>query len=254
MNDRDVVDDFVGHLGDHGHPGLVVERRPDEENRGASDIDAIAGPFAIEHTSIDTLPNQRRDSDWFMRATGNLEQELATTPPFRLNITLEYDAVTTGQNWTAIRAALKNWVANQAPNLADGRHAIESPPGIPFRLHVLKASDRKPGVLFGRFEPDDDTLPSRVKAAFDRKAEKLAKYQTPGVTTILLVENDDIALMNEWKMLDAIRTAFPAGPPPGVDQVWYADTSIKSAVEFRDFTPELKTQRDRAKPSARDCP
>lgn len=34
--------------------------------------------------------------------------------------------------------------------------------------------------------------------------------------------------MNEEKMLDAIRRAYPNGPPTGVDQVWYADTSIAS--------------------------
>jgi len=45
--------------------------------------------------------------------------------------------------------------------------------------------------------------------------------------------------MNEWKMLEAIQTAFPSGPPPDVSQVWYADTSIESALEFRDFTREL---------------
>ena len=240
MNDRDVINAFVAHLRDHGHPGLQFKRRPDEENRGSPDIDAIAGAFAIEHTSIDTLPNQRRNSDWFMRAAGCLEQELDTTPPFRLNITLEYDAVGTGQNWVAIRAALKNWVTNEALRLSDGRTFVENPPGIPFRLHVEKSSDRRPGVFFARFQPDDDTLPSRVKAAFDRKAGKLSKYQMPGVTTILLIENDDIALMNIWKMIEAIRTAFPAGPPLGVDQVWYADTSIGNALEFQDLTLELR--------------
>lgn len=239
MNDRHVIDAFVANLRDHGQPGLQVDRRPDEENRGSPDIDAVAGTFAIEHTSIDTLPNQRRDSDWFMRAAGNLEKELEAAPPFRLGITLEYDAVGIGQNWPAVRAALKSWVTNQASGLPEGRSLVENSPGIPFRLHVVKSSERRPGVFFARFQPEDDTLPARVKAAFDRKAEKLARYQKPGVTTILLVENDDIALMNEWKMLEAIQMAFPMGLPPGVDQVWYADTSIESALEFRDFTPEL---------------
>lgn len=239
MDDRAVIDAFVAYLRDHGHPGLHVDRRPDEENRKSSDIDAIAGTFAIEHTSIDTLPNQRRDSDWFMRAAGNLEEELEATPPFRLNITLEYDAVGIGQNWAEVRAALKGWISNAAPSLPEGRSLVETSPGIPFRLHVVKASEGRPGVFFARYQPDDDTLATRVKAAFDRKGEKLAKYQKPGVTTILLIENDDIALMNEWKMLQAIQRAFPSGAPPGVDQVWYADTSIQSALEFRDFTPQL---------------
>ncbi len=240
MNDRKLVDAFVAHLRDRGHPGLHVERRPDEDNRESSDIDATAGPFAIEHTSIDTLPNQRRDADWFTRVAGKLKEELGVLLPFRLNITLKYDAVRIGQDWAAVRSALKSWITNEAPRLSDGRSVIENAPGIPFRLHVVKSCDRRPGAFFARFQPDDDTLPLRVKVAFDRKAEKLAKYQAPGVTTILLVENDDIALMNDGMMLDAIQTAFPAGPPPGVDQVWYADTSIESDPEFRDFTPQLQ--------------
>ena len=191
MKDCEVVDAFVSHLRDNGHPGLQVDRVPDKENRASSDIDAIAGAFAIEHTSIDTLPNQRRDAHWFMGVTGNLEQELETTPPFRLNITLEYDAVGTGQKWAAIRAELKNWITNEAPRLLEGRFVVDNPPGIPFRLHVVKSSERRPGVFFARFQPNDNSLPSRVRVAFDRKAEKLAKYQAPGATTILLIESDD---------------------------------------------------------------
>jgi hypothetical protein len=240
VNDRDVVDAFVAHLREYGHPGLEADRRPDDENRQASDIDAIAGAFAIEHTSIDTLPNQRRDTDWFMRAAGGLEQDLPRKPPFRLSITLAYEAVTKGQNWAAIRQELKSWITSDAPRLADGRHVLDDVPGVPFRLRVTKASNRRPGVFFARWQPEDDTLPERIREQFDRKAEKLAKYHRPGATTVLLVENDDIALMNEWKMLAAIREAYPSGPPPGVDQIWYADTSIPNEIEFREFTPELR--------------
>lgn len=243
MHDRDIVDALIAHLRDHGDPALQLDRRPDDENRDSSDIDAIAGAFAIEHTSIDTLPNQRRDSDWFMRATGGLDQELPSKPPFRLKIILEYDAVSRGQNWAAIRQALKEWIINEAPHLADGRHILDTNPGVPFRLHVTKANDRRPGVFFGRWEPDDNTLPDRIREQFDRKARKLAKYHGPGTTTVLLVENDDLALMNEGKMLEAIRQAYSNGPPPGVDQIWYADTSIPSEIEFRDFTPQLRYKR-----------
>ena len=37
---------------------------------------------------------------------------------------------------------------------------------------------------------------------------KLRKYQGPSGTTMLLVENDDIALMSEAKMLDALLEAY----------------------------------------------
>jgi hypothetical protein len=207
MNDREVVEAFVAHLGSNGHAGLKVDRRPDEENRGSPDVDAIAGRFVIEHTSVDTVPNQRRDSDWFMRAVGDLERELEVS---------------------------------QAPHLIDGRHVIQASAGIPFRLHVVKSSRRRPGVFFGRFAPGDNTLSVRIRSSFERKAAKLAKYQAPGVVTVLLVESSDIAMMNDAVMLAGIRCAYSAGPPEGVDQVWFADTSIEGALVFRDFTPELR--------------
>ena len=238
MKDSEVVDAFVSHLRELGYPNLTVEWRPDEENRDSSDIDAVAGPFAIEHTSIDTLPDLRRDADWFTRAAGNLEKDLPSMPPFRLNICLEYDAVSKGQDWYAIRAALMTWINNDAHVLSDGRHIINDIEGIPFRLHVHKSTDRRPGVFFARFEPNDETLVDRVRTALERKAAKLVKYRDK-YNTVLLVENEDIALMNEGKMLGAIQEAFPKGLPTGVDEVWYVDTSILSDVQFRNFTPEL---------------
>jgi hypothetical protein len=104
----------------------------------------------------------------------------------------------------------------------------------------VTASDRRPGVFFARYQPEDETLSERVKVAFNRKAAKLEKYQAPGIETVLLVENDDIALMNEGKMIEAIREAFPAGLPAGVDRLWYADSSIPSVVDVRDFTSAIR--------------
>jgi hypothetical protein len=228
MNDQDVINAFVSYLRETGFPGLKVNRWPDKENRKTSDIDAIAGRFAIEHTSIDTLPNQRRDSDWFMQAVGGIEKELTTSLPFRLKITIEYDAVTKGQDFAAIRR-----------NLKDGLSVLEDVDGVPFRLRVRKASDRRPGIFFARFEPKDDTLPARIREQFDRKAKKLKKYHGSNKTTILLIENEDIALMNEGKMLDSIRIACLSGLPHGVDKIWYADTSIPNDIEFMDFSSEI---------------
>lgn len=239
MNDQDVINAFVAYLRKVGFPDLKVDRRPDKENRKTSDIDAIAGYFAIEHTSIDTLPNQRRDSDWFIQAVGGIEKELSVLIPFCLNITIEYDAVTKGQDWATIRQNLKTWIINESPRLNDGRSVLEDVHGIPFRLRVRKASDRRPGIFFARFAPKDDTLPVRIRKHFDRKAKKLAKYHSPDKTTVLLIENDDIALMNEGKILYSIQIAYPSGPPNDVDKIWYADTSIPNDIEFMDFTPEI---------------
>lgn len=240
MGDAKTIDAFIAHLRDVGYPDLQVDRRPDQENRGSTDIDAIAGPFAIEHTSIDTIPNQRRDSDWFIRAVGGVEREVEGALPFRLSITIEYDAIGKGQDWSAIREALRVWLINQTSGLPEGRSVVAGLPGIPFRLRIEKSRDLPPGVFFARSLPQDETLSLRVGQALDRKAVKLRRYQSSGRITVLLLESDDIALMNKLKMFEAIRAAFPSGLPAGVDQVWYADTSIPSELEFRDLTSQLR--------------
>jgi hypothetical protein len=235
MKDCEVINAFVVYLCKNGHFGLKVDRWPDKENRDSEDIDALAGIFAIEHTSVDTLPNQRRDSNWFFRVVGGLEKELPSVLPFRLTITVEYPAIAVGQDWGIARLALKTWITYETSPLADGRHVLDNISDLPFRLYVTKASGRPPGVFFSRFEPSDSTLPKRLRAQLDRKAKKLAKYQTK--TKILLIENNDIALMNELKMRDAIQKAYPSSLPIGIDQIWFADTAIPDELEFIDFTP-----------------
>ena len=239
MKDSDVIDEFVAYLRKNGYPNLKVDQRPDNINRNSTDIDAIAGPFAIEHTSIDTVLNQRLNNNRFMQVIDGIEQELPSQLSFSLGITLEYGAVTTQQNWKAIRQALKNWIIKDAPHLTEGQHVLGSIPGIPFELHVNKEIGSPPGVRFGRCAPNDNTLADRIKTQCDRKAKKLAKYQGTGKTTILLIESYDIALMHRSIMLKGIRGAYPNGLPPGVDRIWYADTSIPDYIRFTDFTSDL---------------
>lgn len=126
MNDQDVIAAFVAHLRANGYPGLQVDGRPDEQNRRTPAIDASAGPFAIEHTSIDTVENQRRDATWFSRVVEPLERQLGPTLSCRLTITLDYHAVAPGSDWNGMAEALRAWIVHRAPDLPDGRHVIKS--------------------------------------------------------------------------------------------------------------------------------
>ncbi|HIJ75991.1 MAG TPA: hypothetical protein HPP81_04670 [Deltaproteobacteria bacterium] len=175
-----------------------------------------------------------------MQVVGGLEKALSDAVPFYLSITLEYQAVKKGQNWSAIQNALKTWLITDVSRLGDENHTLDHIPGVPFRLHITKASSRRPGLFFARYDPGDNTLPDRTRQLLVRKAEKLLRYQSAGKTTVLLVESEDIALMNEAKMLAAVRTAFADGPPSGVHQLWYVDTSIPIEILFKDFTLALK--------------
>jgi hypothetical protein len=73
IDDAAVVNAFVSYLAKDRYPGIQVDARPDLDNRRSSDIDAVAGRLAIEHTSIDTIENQRRNSAWFAKIALPLE-------------------------------------------------------------------------------------------------------------------------------------------------------------------------------------
>ena len=238
---RVVVDAFVSFLRDNGNPGLKVDRRPDEENHETPDIDAIAGHFAIEHTSVDTVTDQRRDTDYFKRVVDGIASELRGKLGCRLRITVEWSAVKKGPVWAAIHEALKDWILTTVPNLPDGVTVIEDGTiaGVPFGLRVMKASDRPPGIFFARCEPLDGTLSVEDRERLEEHAGKLATYK-PCKTTILLVESSDMALMNRSVMLGALKTAFSDALPTGVDQVWYADTSVSDGeTTFENMTEDI---------------
>jgi hypothetical protein len=75
-----VIEAFVMYLARKLYPGLQVIEWPDKDNTRTPDIDAIAETsgvrIAIEHTSADSLPDQRLHNDRFMEAIGCLEEEL----------------------------------------------------------------------------------------------------------------------------------------------------------------------------------
>ncbi len=172
------------------------------------------------------LDQRRKRDNWFMRAAADLESELKGVVPFHLRISLSYRAVDKGQDWKAVKASIKAWILNDAPNLPNGARQV-SLAGVPFDIEIEKA-DEPPGIFFGRkIEPTDETLVTTISEQIPDKARKLAPYKSRGMTTLLLIESNDMAMMNHIKVAEAMEANFPSGLPDGVDQVWYADTTLR---------------------------
>ena len=244
--EQEIIVAFIDYLGTlNSRSNLSVDRWPDKENRTEPEIDAIAGNFAIEHTSIDSVADQRKLNDWYLQVVEGLDQVIKDHVDCGFTITLQYLAIGKGMDWSSIRVDIRRWIANCAPALGNGNHEITLPTSTPIEfpivMHVWKES-APPIVGFARFEPEDNTLPSRIRKLLDRKAEKLKLYQGTSFTTMILLENDDIALMNEDKMLAALREAYRDGLPQGVNQIWFADTSISDKPQFHDFTAKILSE------------
>lgn len=253
MGEQELIVEFVSHLGGlRGHPDLSVDGWPDKENRTEPEIDAIAGNFAIEHTSVDSVENQRQRNDWYRQAIEGLDQVIRDHVDCGLTISLDFDAIRKGMDWNGIRNDIQDWIVNRAPHLGNGSHEIVLPTSSslesPIVMRVWKGPE--PNIVgFSRFKPEDDSLPARIRKTLDRKARKLRKYQGPSYTTVVLVENDDVALMNEVKMLDALRRAYPDGLPQGVSEIWYADMSISHRPRFHDFTTMVQNEGNQSSPA-----
>ena len=238
-SDRKTIKAFVAHLAEHGHPGLTVDRWPEDDNRSAPEIDAIADDFAVEHTSVDTVREQRRDADWFTAVFDPIVNAVAGALASRVRITVPYPGVSRGQNSAAIQREFVAWINCSVSSLPDGSRRLRIP-GVPFEFTVTKESDRAPGLIFNRELPDEPAAPGRIREQLATKSDKLLPYFQKGYRTVLLVESIDPSLMNQGKMLELLKEAL-GELPLSVACLWYVEAPRSMRAEFFDFTDELQS-------------
>lgn len=230
-------DEVIGHLLRTYNAAVgsryQVTNRPDVDNRDSTDIDAIANSrgferLAIEHTRIQSLENQNRDSAWFMKGLGELGRELDGAFPFRLDLVLPYRNVEPGQDWPAIKALVKSWLLTNAQNLPYGRttHEVE---GVPFPMTTGKHASDRHRVFLMRHAPDgniDDLVLVEMQKSLEHKYAKLGEYRSRGNIAVLLLESEDVALVSEASLYRAFLQATQVLPRPNLDQVWIASTFL----------------------------
>jgi len=205
-------------------PGVAIDRWPDREERNATSIDAIAGPYAIEHTCVDSFPGQSRDTSYFA-ALAAIEAD--TCLNHSLFVSVPVGALSPGQDWTAVAARIRHWVREQSNTLSLGHHSVALE-GVPFVMNVWRRDESwAPGLRLGREDPGDAEFGAMLGNQVRRKIVKLSPHKESGSTTVLLLETRCGALMSGEKMKKGLITEFPGGLLPGVDQVWWADSSCE---------------------------
>ncbi len=231
MDQDQVIDKLLDAYNGAVGSSYVVTRRPDKDNRDSADIDAYAEspgrkPLAIEHTKIQSLQDQNRDSAWFMQGLGALETELSGVFPFCFDLVFPYQNVAPGKDWAAMRAAVKNWFLAHAASLSEGRttHQVA---GLPFPIAVSKRASTRHKVFLMRQVPPGDVeslLLAEMQKSLGHKYAKLSQYREAGAVAVLVLESEDIALVSEQSLYKAFLRATRDQPRPNLDQVWLAST------------------------------
>ena len=236
MDDKALILKFIEFLNVSHGCRLEITEWPDKNKRDKKDIDAIAESedikLAIEHTSIDPTKNQRRDSNRFIQAIGNIEKEQKNDLSFYLRITVPYKAIKRGQDWGKINTHFKNWIINDAPLLRDGNYIMTNVKGIPFNFIVLKSQEKSPNLVFYRTSPSESSLPQRLVELVERKIQKLNAYAKAGYDTILLLELKDEVHLNDTIIQNIISSEYGSKLPAGLTQVWVCYSSIPQNLEF----------------------
>lgn len=183
-----------------------------ERQKKVVELRAKIGPLTIvlEHTRIESFPEQITDDHRFMDFLGPLESKLngrLPTPGY-YQLCVAPGALKGIKNIKKIQNAIEAWILMEAPKLELGspltapRHMVKGrPTGVPFEIGLYRweGTGHFHGQLrLARYSPEDIETgrKQRIRIALESKCPKLKKAKEDGYISILVLESNDIALAN----------------------------------------------------------
>lgn len=223
---------------------------PDEVNRNSPACDMLVSfgnkKFAIEHTSIDSIPNQRRDNNRFIKLLSPLKDKLNGKLPtpghYKLIIDIDVIPTLNKSDGSKIYQSIKEWCIKIAPTLSmGGTHSSKKHferdriPGVPFELTLYKLPRRDGEFRIGRFSPEqiEEKRKEVLKQALCSRGEKVINYKKEGCYTILVLESNDRALANFNDIGDALNNAIEELKNVELpDEIYLIETEIEDDYEI----------------------
>ena len=205
----------------------------DRPNNG--DIEATAFPFAIEHTSVDSIEKQRLYEAQFNKVFEDL-RHMTILPPARLKFTISLDDFA-GIDKAKLKSAIVLWVETVAPKLPDGHSRGSQIIDLNVGWRCWKYSNRPPGLYFG-LAVDAEKSRNKIASLISKKDRKLETYRRQGLTSVVIVESEDLQLMAPEIFLEMILEANE-DKRFSIEQLWFVDTSIDEFEFWKiDFVSE----------------
>jgi len=229
MKEETVVRKFLEKYNSYQAEPFVLSEKPDKQNRGEKDIDAIftshsGSNIALEHTQVSSFLNQNWDSASLSEAiTPKIEE------PALNGIKLFFPTpIPSKPYWKNDLPKIVEWLKTSRSNIPLGLSTHDIP-DVSFRVSVFNEGKIAPFSI-GRFRPNSsDTHKSLVESMIDGLKHLEGKLQSnprPGHTTILLLELIEIGIGTTSlsdRYISWLRTeqSFSGFMP---DQVWMAVT------------------------------
>lgn len=170
--------------------------------------------FAVEHTRIESFPNQIAEGKRFAQLLEPLETELAGLLPgtFFLIVDVGAARVVAAQH-VEVRRALAEWILANGGALdaeeSTGPHGncdiTSTPPGVPFEVTLHRDCDYNCRLFIMQRLAGDRQVQrrERIAEALGRKCPKLLAAHNDGCVSVLILESDDIALANRAVVTEA---------------------------------------------------
>jgi hypothetical protein len=207
--------------GQRGSKRQVLERDA-PATRGIELLCDVGGQqYAMEHTLIEPFPDNKRDDVAFTKVLGNIELELKGVLRPDLIYSVWVDVYAFRDKKTRelerIRQALVLWLQATIPTIVSPSEYEQSairarPPHSPVHVMLSCRRTKNPGPNFfsGRFSPPDldELRKKRMLKALNDKSPKLhaAKQKGKSTRTVLVLENQDIALTNESLVSETLES------------------------------------------------
>jgi len=228
------IETFVSGYSELKDTSFKIEKWPDQNNPG--DIDALASDgnedLAIEHTSIDSFEKQREDDAVFKKVFSSISKELNGCFDGRVTVIVPIKAVRFKNDQNTIRKDLKEFLEGVIPDLPYGVVSEVKSSNLDFDIKVRKDKSDKKLIGFARPAPESLRLEERLREAIEAKTKKFKRNNYHKETKILLIENNDIALVSPVDFRLAWDTISGQGIKNYSDQIWYVDSSIESEFYF----------------------
>lgn len=202
-----------------------LPRRPECDPSEPFPIDYLCnvGPdlFAIEHTRIEPFEDYHR----LIAKANELVQPIIQGVRGRLPTTANYELtipatalvnIRNQRRLAATQTALVEWVVSEAPRLKPIRHSMYDMGSTPqlveqvgIRVSLMGYLRPQPGgtltVAHGVGKDREKDRADRISRAYSKKLKKLLPWKQRGARTILILEDGDMHISNQYLIAHAVE-------------------------------------------------